>query len=60
MDCLRGGKRGGGIGLTGCWPSWPVLDMFVGGGSTPSLLEPFGSFPRALLCVRVWTGTLAD
>lgn len=43
-DCVRGGSRGGGIGLAGFETAWPVRVM-VGGGRTPFRLDPLGSLP---------------
>lgn len=52
LDSRRGGSRGGGGGFAGFWLTLPVLVILIGGGRTPSLLGPFGSFPMPLLVVR--------
>ena len=61
------GSLGGGAtaGFVGCATTWPVRMMFVGGGSTPSLLGPLGSLPMPMLAILLFpkgctTATLVD
>ena len=49
VDCFRAGSLGATTGFPSCGTACPVRTIFVGGGSTPSLLDTWGSLPMRLL-----------
>ena len=50
VDCFLGGSRGGGIGLLAAdGVTFCPVRVTLGGGKTPFLWTPLGSFPMPLL-----------